>query len=1174
MSRITRARQVLPLPLMLRRIGLGVHADKNVVCPFCQKKKFGVFENKGHWFFKCFGSECVANDPIGGHSEIGFLILHRRCSEEDAKDEFLRLATELDASLADDKLYPQAKAASLFQPAVAVEPQTPWHDLWQRLPLIADHKAALRKKRGFTDATIEALGFRSSVAANREFAVPLMEKWTAPPLIECGLLQADKSETKLNPQLTGLGLTEKKNADGENSMGWTNPVIIPYLDEDGIPFYLRPHKGGLKRQHRDKWFKEQKGGSVYCPYLLASLVAENNGVCIVTEGEFKAAALWQCRIPAVAIPGIQFTRARAGDISAPEYRFRAELVEMLKKFGVTDVIVAFDNEIKDDSSLPSYKPDPWDRYDTIVWAEYLAIDLKNDFESIRLGHIPDAWRIDGKADFDSALAGFIHGAQSGKEKHPAFNFAHGEKEGTRLARKAFLAIIADAQEKKGYHDLFASPARRIIECKIERLFYKPQVPHGGDYEEKLAIRFKEPNPLNQGKPIDAELADAFKSIHGCYYKRGTVDAKIVKAMHKEIKVIEASIEAEEGQAQKNIEHLIALRSMKAALWERIKGIPKSLSDFTLVCEYKLHTGDDQTFRLVRIRNKQGKINEEKLLRLDADSMCCARNFRKWFYNTSYGVPKFGEKELQLFVEDMDHHSAFRDIYQVNVYGLHFPSGLWFNADCAVAPPAAGSPPGTIGTIIKTDSEGIIWYEGIGYQVEIPISDDDYSTNFEQGGPKLLSPNGHASKLEISDKELMEHMADDWLEFVGGYDSWAALGLFFASACSPEMLALYNGQPGVFFHGNLSEGKTTTMRLLMRIHGFKHLDGLSIEPTTEVAMARALSHYSCLLVWFDEFRAQNLKDRPGKLTIIRDSFNRGSAAKGVASDPRKTRMVRPNTTACVTGESSTSDSATRSRFCIINISKQRRGSRSDECWARANLEAPHYYRLWQYILLNRTTFTALTMSILAAQMEKQKLTIPNERIRFVHMAAYAAFAALATLLETSLADKSSAVDRLECFETAIVAHSIRALKDVTEETNLNTFWRHVISGVQTLDIKSHFFKLKVMTPDGNGSLRSCTDKELKDDSVSKISTCCINFNPIYDQCTIYLRKQGRDMPLGAIDIKRAITTERWYLKTKTENFKNQGTIRAMIISLEPDAGFPFIEEFENFPQEIPNTAEEQ
>ena len=208
-----------------------------------------------------------------------------------------------------------------------------------------------------------------------------------------------------------------------------------------------------------------------------------------------------------------------------------------------------------------------------------------------------------------------------------------------------------------------------------------------------------------------------------------------------------------------------------------------------------------------------------------------------------------------------------------------------------------------------------------------------------------------------------------------------------------------------------------------------------------------------------------------------------------------------------------------------------------------------------------------MSLLAAQMEKQKLLVPNERIRFVHMAAYAAFAALATLLESSLIDDSSEVVRLQLFEDAIVQHAIRSLGDVLEETNLNTFWRHVISGVQTSDIKSQFFKLKVMIPKDDGTLRPCSDQELKDGQVKKISTCCLNFNPIFDQCTIFVKKQGNVMQLSIIDIKRGIEREKWYLKTRSEHFKGQGTIRAMVISLESEAGFPFIEEFENFPQEI-------
>ena len=1146
MNRIARARDVLPLPRLMQRIGLGIHATKSADCPFCQKrKKFGVFESKshsGHWFFKCYNSECIALDPETGHNEIGFLRLHKGLSEVDAIEEFIRLATEVDPTLADAKTYPQASSPP--KEKKNVDPLNPWHHLWMRLPLILNHHEDLRKKRGFTEATIEALGFKSSVKGNKENAETLIERWGEEPLIELGIIKSEKRDLNLNPQLCGLGITGKKDADGESKMDWVNPIIIPYLDENGVPFYLRPHKGGLKRQQKDEYYKEQTGGSVYAPYLLASLVAENNGTCIITEGEFKAAALWQCRIPAVAIPGIQFTRSRSGDISSPEYKFRNDLVKLLKQFGVTDVVVIFDNETKDDPAFKSYKPDPWDRYDTIVWSEYLAIDLRGEFESVRIGQIPDAWRIEGKADFDSALAWFIHGAMIGKERHHSFNIAHGEKEGTRKARKGFLAIIEDALAKRDHHDLFPSAARRIIECKLERLFYKQLVQRGGDPEEKMARRLGESNILNSGKAFDHELSDAFKSVRGCYYKRGSVSDSKINALKKLIEVADAKIDAEERSSEKNIDHLKALRTEKAACWERIKGMPEPLSDFTISCEYKLHTSNSKTIRLVRIRNKQGQKNE-RLLRLDSASMSRTSNFREWAYDTGLGVPKFGEKDLQDLVEDMDHHSAFRDIHEINTYGWHPQSNLWFFGDCAIA---------SDGATLETDTQGIIWYEGIGYQVEAPTDETEVSTGFEQGAPKLLSPHGTVVPLGITESELLNHMGNDFLEMVGGYDAWGAIGLFFASAAAPELMTKHGGQPGVFLHGNLSEGKTTSMRFLMRIHGFKALDGISIEPTTEVAMARALSHYSCLFLWFDEFRQNNLKDKPGKLTIIRDAFNRGSAAKGVMQDPRKTRMVRPNTTACVTGESSSSDSATKSRFITLNISKMRRGPTSKESLARVQKESPHYHQIFRFIMTHRNEFVSTMMDILDASMEKHKDTVPIDRIRFVHMAAYAAFAAVVILLDSDL------IDGMKAFEEGMARHAVKAMDDVTDETFLQTFWRHVISGVHNGEIKRHLFKPRQVIRDVNKSIRPCTDMELKNSEIKKTSICGLNFQPIFDAYAIYVRKQGIQPPLSANDLKRSMFSEPW-AETRVERFEGK-MIRSLVINLEPEAGFPFIEDFES------------
>ena len=392
--------------------------------------------------------------------------------------------------------------------------------------------------------------------------------------------------------------------------------------------------------------------------------------------------------------------------------------------------------------------------------------------------------------------------------------------------------------------------------------------------------------------------------------------------------------------------------------------------------------------------------------------------------------------------------------------------------------------------------------------------------------------------------------------IGGYDAWMGIGIFAAAAFAPEMLREKGGQPGLFLHGNLSEGKTTVMRLMMRLQGFRHLDGLSIEPTTEVAMARALSHYSCLFVWFDEFREKNLRERPGKLTIIRDAFNRGGAAKGYANDPRKTRIVRPNTTAIVTGESSSSDSATRSRFALIHISRMRYGANSKESLARAQKDSPHYFRIWRHIMVNRAAFAKRGMEILRTKMEEYKDRIPNERIRFVHIAALAGFTALGESLQACW---SGAEHQIK-LEQEIVAIGIKALADVVEETFLQAFWRHVISGIQNIEIKKTFFKTRVVVKEEK-SYRQVTEAEIK--SGVGIEVCYLNFHPIYDSYAMYIRKQGLTPPLSAKDLRSSMGSERWCMGTNAicrfKDGSEGSVVKSVMISLESDDGFPYLDE---------------
>src|SRR5947199_9462733 len=85
---ISEAKQWLPLPALLQRLGLAEHAKKSARCPFHDDKhnSFSVWRNDaGLWLFKCHAG-------CGEGDEITFLEKNRSVSNSDATKLFLELA--------------------------------------------------------------------------------------------------------------------------------------------------------------------------------------------------------------------------------------------------------------------------------------------------------------------------------------------------------------------------------------------------------------------------------------------------------------------------------------------------------------------------------------------------------------------------------------------------------------------------------------------------------------------------------------------------------------------------------------------------------------------------------------------------------------------------------------------------------------------------------------------------------------------------------------------------------------------------------------------------------------------------------------------------------------------------------------------------------------------------
>ncbi len=315
------------------------------------------------------------------------------------------LQDDLDSSLVLETKYAESGSGESSAICGAARPRDIYAELVNLAQLTEAHRNELRTKRGFTDALIDRLAFRSGGEYLIEVIEKLRAQFTDKDLKEAGILQLVNGQFVYPEQL----LSDKP--------------LIPYLDERGQVYYLRPHKYGFKDVEPQ----------MYCYYLLKDHPEE----IVLTEGEFKAAALYQLGIPAIGIPGIS---------SFGKKHFE-RLIDTLKEFEIQRIIVIFDNEIKDNPAFSNFKEKPTERFDTDYWCYRMAQELAREGFMTRCGRLPDEWRQNGKIDFDGALA-------AGKTK------------------EEIQKIILSAGTPKDFLDTIPDEGRLIVLKKYDHLFSK------------------------------------------------------------------------------------------------------------------------------------------------------------------------------------------------------------------------------------------------------------------------------------------------------------------------------------------------------------------------------------------------------------------------------------------------------------------------------------------------------------------------------------------------------------------------------------------------------------------------------------------------------------------------------------------------------------------------------
>lgn len=298
--------------------------------------------------------------------------------------------------------------------------------IYQRLVelthLTDEHREETKKKRGFSDATIDTLMLRSG----GEYVARILEQ-----------LKAEFPEDEL--VLSGVMLRQNNTLIPCQQLV-EDRILIPYLNEKGQVYHLRPHKLGFK----------DVAPQPFCRYFLRF----NPEMIVLTEGEFKAVALaMEWGIPAISVPGI----------SSFGGKYFERLTGLLEEFGVKKVVVIFDNEEKGDPSLPNFKEKIENRYDTPFWAYILAYKLSKEGFQATVADLPSEWRENGKIDFDGALA-------QGR------------------TREDIEKVIQSAVPPKEYLESLSDEAQRIIRRKAARFFKKFNIRRVFNRYE--AIRFK------------------------------------------------------------------------------------------------------------------------------------------------------------------------------------------------------------------------------------------------------------------------------------------------------------------------------------------------------------------------------------------------------------------------------------------------------------------------------------------------------------------------------------------------------------------------------------------------------------------------------------------------------------------------------------------------------------
>lgn len=642
------------------------------------------------------------------------------------------------------------------------------------------------------------------------------------------------------------------------------------------------------------------------------------------------------------------------------------------------------------------------------------------------------------------------------------------------------------------------------------------------------------------------------TLPGCYYSRKPVLATTNKSLHKAA----MDLRTELGEAEDWSPRGRLLRWFADFI---LAGLPQPVSNFKMECLYLLRDGNGGVTRLVRLINTKGEMSEGREIGgadvLPNEKYGGSEKFREWVAsrgNFTWGCEGgAGNVELQLLQKDVTEEAAYKVIRLIEYCGWYevLPGrgqgksakaetekacldGLWVFDECAIGPN---------GQFILPDEDGIFWHDGEGYA----LSRKGRELDFTHGRPQMRPPTPEGGGLRV---EQVQFDVDDWeplardmylgdpgaretsnshhqnpnrnqlggffrevcrrlYDTAGGYEGWVAMGAMLGYAAAPELFVKNGNFPSLWVSGSFGSGKSTFVAWLMSVCGFgaggRAVSGMGLisSNTTAVGIACQLENYSNLPLWLDEYR-ENAIDK-SKSPFLRDPYQRSLANKW--SEDGVQRQIR--TMPVVSGESTSSDGATRSRYPHVQISEQKRLAEHFE-WMQGHYE--FFFLIFRELLTRREEFVALTLAQVDVWLRHKDLERVENRVRVSHCVCYAALVAASRLLQSHLADE------VDGFRRFLVQHALATASDVRTDKNVNVFVQDVVVAFMAGEIDPHYFRVSRRRVSHSPGCPNQPDWE----------ECELFLEPhgVISQLQIYLRKQGQSVVLRYKDLRDQLSQD--------------------------------------------------